>query len=112
MKTMKNLLMPLVAILLATTLFTSCSKDDETPDYGNPVITLKADAGYTSQNVTVLYSDTLMVGLKFQSNGSDNLTNFKIGEWFGCERQHDYRPRSRVRFLHHQAVARHRIVEV
>lgn len=78
MKTMKNLLMPLAALLMAATMFTSCSKDDETPDYGNPVITLKADSGYTSQNVTVLYSDTLMVGLKFQSNGSDNLTNFKI----------------------------------
>jgi len=74
----KKLLLPAVILFLSATLFTSCSKDDETIDNGSPVITFKTDAGYTWQDVNLLYNDTIKVGLGFTSNGSDNLTRLKI----------------------------------
>ncbi len=74
----KKLLLPAALLLLSATLFTSCSKDDETIDNGNPAITFKTGEGYTWQDVVVKYNDTIKVGLAITSNGSDNLTHLKI----------------------------------
>lgn len=74
----RKFLLPAALFFLSSTLFTSCSKDDETIDNGNPVITFRTDEGYTWQDVTVKYNDTIKVGLTINSNGSDNLTRLKI----------------------------------
>lgn len=72
----KKTFMFVAAIALIAVLFTSCSKDDEV--LGGPTVTFISTAGYTSADVTLLYQDTVMVGITAISNGSDNIKQVKI----------------------------------
>jgi hypothetical protein len=72
----KKTFMFVAAIALIAVLFTSCSKDEEV--LGGPTVTFITTAGYTSADVTLLYQDTVMVGIAAVGNGSDNIKQIKI----------------------------------
>lgn len=72
----KKLLTFCAAIALIATLFTSCSKDEEV--LGGPVVNFITTTGYTGADATVLYGDTILVGISAVSNGSDNIKQIKI----------------------------------
>jgi hypothetical protein len=72
----KKTLSFLTAIAFISVLFTSCSKDEEV--LGGPTVNFIATTGYTSSDVTVLYQDTVLVGITAVSNGSDNIKQVKI----------------------------------
>lgn len=72
----KKTFMFVAAIALIAVLFTSCSKDEEV--LGGPTVTFITTAGYTSADATMLYQDTVMVGITAISNGSDNIKQVKI----------------------------------
>jgi hypothetical protein len=72
----KKTFMFVAAIALIAVLFTSCSKDEEV--LGGPTVTFITTAGYTSADVTLLYQDTVMVGISAVGNGSDNIKQIKI----------------------------------
>lgn len=73
---MKNLLTMLsLAVLSATVLFTSCTKED---DPVPPTISYKNATGFISSNTTAKFGDTLNFGVNVASNGTDNLAKFEI----------------------------------
>jgi len=77
-KSMKVIMTLMIFVALTTMLTFSCKKDKKEEVKPNPTISFNTDAGYTFASLTKHYGDTLKVGVKGKSNGSDNLTKFKL----------------------------------
>jgi hypothetical protein len=72
---MKRIFVILALVMISTTVFVGCSKDE---DPVLPTITYKQDAGYTSANTAAAFGDTLNFGVIAKYNGTDNLVKFQI----------------------------------
>jgi len=73
---MKKLFILCGMVLFTSLMFSSCSKDEEEPVL--PTLSLKQAEGFTTDNTTAAFGDTIRFGVIANGNGTDKLAKFKI----------------------------------